>query len=637
MSGRVRSQYILDVSLPHLLANWAERTPNHEAQCRRAETGETVTTTWAGYWLNVRAIAKGLIALGLQAGTTVAIWAANRAEWVWCELAIMAAGATVVPIYPTSTEEQVRYILEHANARWVIADQPRRIAMLSDREGPLSGRLDHVIDLDGSSAMSLDQLMRHGDAIEDAILDERLNAVQASSDAPGLIIYTSGTTGTPKGVELSHRNMTTVARSVAEDYGPILSRIELRALSYLPLSHIAEQVFTVFLHLTVGGRVYYCPNIDDLRLYLPWARPTVFLGVPRVWEKIESAVRARLESASPPRAALARWAMRVESQAASSLRRTSTGREPDGDPRVEPHRQPNRVAERFARHVLPRVARRVTRRIANQVVLSKIRRTLGFEDLALAGSGAAPISVDTLDFFASLGIRIHEAYGMTETTGVLTLSSPDRPIFGTVGRALRGVELKIASDGEICARGPTMTRAYHRDPESTRALIDDEGWLHTGDLGALDEDGNLRIVGRKKEMIITAGGKNVAPVEIEQYLVRIRGISQAVVIGDRRPYLTALLTLDLDDSDELRTAAGFTSQVTAADLTHHPAVRAVIEARLEAECNRHLARYQTIKNFALLAETFSVERGELTPSLKLKRATIHERHREVIASLYGSK
>ncbi|MEO1231596.1 MAG: long-chain fatty acid--CoA ligase, partial [Myxococcota bacterium] len=465
------------------------------------------------------------------------------------------------------------------------------------------GIIDTIVTMDDApddDTMNLSDLRARGRARGFDEVDAQLEKLDA--DTVCMLIYTSGTTGLPKGVMLDHGNMMSVAKGVGEHNPQIKTLDEGYILvSYLPLSHIAEQMFTIMGHLEYGGQVYFCPALDLMKDMLPEVRPTVFVGVPRVWEKFQAALEARLGSATGLRKALAGWALSTEKKA--TLTEIGGG-----------------TAGGFGRG------------LANKLVIGKIHAALGLDRVVFCASGAAPISKRTLEFFASLGVVIHEGFGMTETAGAVTSQPTNRPLFGTVGQAIPGVEVKIGEDGEILLRGRAMTRGYYKNEDETQKLLDGENWLHTGDLGKLDEQGFVSITGRKKEILITAGGKNVAPVEIEVKLNAIAGVGQSVVMGDREPYLVALIVLDREAIPELQSTLGLESDDPAA-IAADPKFLKHLQDGVDA-ANSGLARYQTIKRFEVLFEEFTVEGGELTPSLKLKRPIIAKKYDSQVRALY---
>ena len=595
-------------SFVHQLESWAKQKPDAPAIHDKGPDGRWRTLTWSEYWTAVREVAKGLISLGHEPGDCVAIVGANRIEWVLAQFGIIAAKGIPAPGYPSNTIDQVAHILRNSEAKIAIADSGElvgnyRKAIATDAEHIQVEHLVCMLDGEDDEALTLDGLRAAGREQDDAELDARLAATGA--DDVCMLIYTSGTTGVAKGVMLDHGGIMHMQQAIL-GVAPIFrdpATNPYTVVSYLPLCHVAEQAATNLGALMTGGEVYFCPDIKQIKDYLAEVRPTVFLAVPRVWEKFQAALEARLGEATGLKAWLAGWARNTE--LAAVKQEMATGRSAGG----------------------------LGRSLANKLVISKVKGALGLDRLSLALTGAAPISVGTLEFFASLGIAVHEVYGMSETTALLTGNPMGAVRFGTVGRALDGMEVKIAEDGEIIARGRNMTKGYLRMPEKTAELLDEDGWLHTGDLGSFDDDGYLRITGRKKDILITAGGKNVAPAEMEAYLNQIPGVSQAVVIGDRQPYLSALIVLDPENLDTLATNAGV-SVASLEALAGDAKVKAHLMARVEADCNAKVARYQTIKRIKVIPHEFSVEGGELTPTMKVKRNVVSEKYSKDIEALY---
>ena len=571
----------------------------------RKEDGTWATSTWAEYWAQVRRVGKGLMALGLQPEDCVAIVGDNRRDWVICQHGINAAQGIPAPLYTTLLPEQMAYIIGNAQAKIVICDdetQLRKYIQIATGETTI----EHIVTMDdlGSSdprVITLDALKEKGDAVPDADLDARLDAVEM--DDVALLIYTSGTTGLPKGAMLNHRGIDLIANAVLTVF-PFLKETEGRSVSYLPLCHAAEQGVTNFAGLATEGQVFFCDDLTKIKDYLVEVHPTIFLAVPRVWEKFEAALRGKLAEATGLKSKLASWARQTELEAFKAQIRTG------------------RPVSSFSRN------------LANKLVISKIKEALGLDQLLVALSGAAPISVSTLEFFASIGLPIHEGYGMTETTAFASVQPHGQLRFGTIGKPLPGVQVKIADDGEIMLKGINMVKGYHRLPDKTDELYDEDGWMRTGDLGAIDEDGYISITGRKKDLIITAGGKNVAPAEMEGYLQSIPGVGQAVVVGDRQPYLSALIVLDPEALPELEVAAQISGLTDVATAARNPDVQRFIEQEMEHVCNAKVARYQTIKKIKILPTTFSVDGGELTPTLKVKRNIVNEKYAKEIARFY---
>ncbi len=602
-------------SLVHQIAHWAKNKPSAPAlRCKRG--GRWTTLSWSEYWRNVRAVGKGLIALGHEPGDCVAIAGANHPEWVQIEFGAEAARGIPAPIYGTCTVEQTAYIVKHSGSSIVACDTLEQLEkfLAGEAQGLFEKAKKYITFFPLGTipaaaegrVMSFADLLQLGHAQEDAELDARLDAID--EDEVCLMIYTSGTTGVPKGVEIDHGGQLLIGEGT-RSFGPQFfdGTTEYHAISYLPLSHQAEQLMTNVVPLLVGGTSYFCPEIAQVKDYLADVRPTVFLGVPRVWEKFEAALRARLGEATGLRAKLAKWAMDTELAC---------------------------FREQVRRGVREEAVMPIKRRVARALVIDKIKMALGLDRLNVALTGSAPMAPSTQEFFASLGICIYEVYGLTETSGAATITDAVRPAFGTVGKPFPGVEIRIGEEDEIQLRGRNMVRGYRGMPEETKALFTDDGWLRTGDAGTLDAQGNLKITGRLKELIITAGGKNVAPVELEFYIESIPGVGQAVVVGDRKPFLSALVTLDPENLETLAQAAG-TSPADLPTMAADPKVRAYVEREIEARCNAKVARYQTIKKIAILPNELSVDGGELTASMKKRRPQIADKYAETIEGFYA--
>ncbi len=541
--------------------------------------------------------ACGLIRLGMESGDGMVILAGNRPEWLMANFAAIAAGGMPSGLYTTATAEQCSYITEHCEASVAILENASCLDQIAGARDQLKG----IVLMDGSAedsdCLTWDEFVASGDDPDlRTELAERISALD--EDQVCTLIYTSGTTGSPKGVMLSHRNLLWTARQITEPFGLDSSH---RGLSYLPLSHVAEQVVSIYGPLQIGGCVAFAESLETLPDNLREIRPTFFFGVPRVWEKIQTSMEAAGAHSGGLKRALVRWARRVGLGTAYALQR--------GDDPPPGYR------------------------LADRLVYQKVRRRLGFDRTEHFVTSAAPISVSTLEFFMSLGIPILEVYGMTECTGPGTLSTPKRNRTGSAGFALPGTELKLLDDGEICMRGPHVFLGYYKSREATREALDEDGWLHSGDIGVLDDDGFVRIVDRKRELIITSGGKNIAPVPIELELKSIPGVALAVVIGDRRKYLSALLTLDPDQVSVVAGRLGL-DICTLRDAAASAEFRGYLEDQVGL-VNSKLATYETIKRFAVLSSQLSVEDGTLTPTLKLRRKNIAETYRDEIEGLYA--
>jgi len=557
-------------TIPARLMDNARRMGDRPAIWSRDATGTWRALTWAEYAERARAFGGALIARGLEPGDAVGIVSNNRAEWLIAAAGALAAGAVPVGIYPTLLAEQVAYVLGHCRARLVVAEDAEQWAKVAEAidgaklDAGLRGAVIDASDLPEAQQRServvgFAALLDEG-AGRGAEVDARTEALQPDDRAT--LIYTSGTTGTPKGVILTHHNLAWTAGRGLEIISPPPGPDD-DMVTYLPLCHIAEQMLSVHVAITCGLPVWVCERLDDLREVLPAARPTIFLGVPRVWEKFKAALEGRL---------------------------------------------------------------------ADRLFFTPLRAKLGLDRLRMPVTGAAPLGDDVARFFLSLGIVLHEVYGQSEASGPTSFARnvPGQRRFGTVGKPVPGVEVRIAADGEICVRGGNVFAGYLDAPEATAETLVD-GWLHSGDLGALDGDGFLTITGRKKDLIITAGGKNVGPGAIESTLKGIDGIAHAVVIGDRRKYLAAVMTLDPEAAARLAERRGWPADI--ASLSAHDGFVAHVQAAVDG-LNAGEPRYMQIKRFALLPGEFTVEGGELTPTQKVKRRAVDEAYRDVIDGLY---
>jgi long-chain acyl-CoA synthetase len=546
----------------------------------------------------VREIARGLIALGIEPGDRVSILSSTRAEWTLADLGALCAGAVVAPIYHTNSPEECRYILEHAESRLVLcedAEQASKVEQVRER----CPRLEHVVTFDGSGrdTISLAELRGRAREVDPAEPDRIASGIQPEDTAT--IVYTSGTTGPPKGCITTHANVMQTARMYEQqlDLGP-----GMVAFMFLPLAHSLARV-TQMVILDVGATIAYWRGDPKVVLEdLAHTRPTHVPSVPRVFEKVHTRALAGVEEGGRAKRAIFDWAL-------------ATGR---------------RVRELEHRGRRPGALLRGRHALADRLVLSKVRGLFG-PDIRLALTGAAPIARDVLDFFDACGVLVLEGYGMTETTAAATLNTPAGFRFGTVGRALPGTELSIAADGEILMRGPNVFRGYFRDEGATRETMTEDGWLRSGDLGSLDEDGYLRITGRKKDLVITSSGKNISAANVEAALREIRWVSQAVVYGDNRPYLVALLTLDPDELPALAERVG--AEADAAALAGDERVRAELWREVE-EVNSGFARIEQVKRFTILDHDLTQEGGELTPTMKVKRAVVYREYADAFDSLY---
>ncbi len=553
----------------------------------------------------VRDLSLGLESIGVRAGDRVAILSDSRPEWTVVDLAVLTAGAVTVPVYATLPANQVGYILAHSGARVVVAADDGQAAKVREERQRLPA-LDTVVVMDAGTdgpddEFALPALIERGHRrlmTENGLgrtFKERAQAIEP--DALATIIYTSGTTGRPKGVMLSHRNF--IANIVDVDR-VIEITDEDTALSFLPLSHAFERM-VVYLYLYKGATVAFAEAIETLGRDVQRVRPTVMTGVPRVYEKLRARIIEAVAAAPRVRQALFAWAVGVGHAAATAR---LAGAAPGALTRLQ----------------LP---------VADRLVLSKIRARTGGR-LRFVVSGSAPLGREVAEFLYAVGLPVIEGYGLTETSPALTTTPLKRARLGSVGVPLASVQLRIAGDGEVLARGPNVMVGYYDDPEATAAAIRD-GWFHTGDIGRIDADGYLTITDRKKELIVTAGGKNVAPQPIEALLKRDPVVAEAVLIGDRRRFIAVLLVPDFPTlAQRVPAAAGAGRD----DLVKRADVRAVFQPIVE-RANSELASFEQVKTFAILPAEFSVAGGELTPTLKVRRRIVEARWNEVIEALYA--
>ena len=562
---------------------------------RHRVDGSWQDLTWEGYAKVVRRAGRGLIALGVPAGGAVTIIGPNRPEWLIADFGALAAGAVPAPIYPTSTAEQMAYIVAHSEATVAILHDERQLAKLRAQKAEIP-KLTRFVLMEGASSgddvLGWEAFLSLGDTIPDADLDARLAAI----DSKGLatLIYTSGTTGVPKAVMLSHGNLV----AEVEATRGLLDLTEHDSLvSYLPLSHIAEQVLSLHGPAVLGCSVVCCEKLEQLADTLREVRPTVFFGVPRVWEKLQAKMTEAAAAAPPLRQKLLAWARGVGLRA--------------GKAREEGRSRPLLFG------------------VAKKLVFSKVAARLGLDRARVCASAAAPTARSTLDFFHSLDLPIYEVYGMSETSGATTVNHPGAFRMGTVGRTVPGAEIKLAADGEILMRGPMIFQGYYKDAAATAEALDSDGFLHSGDVGEFDAQGYLRITDRKKDLFKTVGGKYIAPQSLEALLKGIPGVGQAVVIGDGRKYCVALFTLDPESA--ARVAGGAARPV--AELAADSGLLARFDEGVQ-RVNGGLAKYETIKKFKVLPSEFTVDSGELTPTMKIKRKVVNQRWAKEIDELY---
>jgi long-chain acyl-CoA synthetase len=521
-------------------------------------------------------LAHGLLSLGLKKGDTFGALSRTRLEWVLLDFALAQIGAVAAPIYPSSTPSECRYILEHANVVGCFVDEDEQLAKIGANPPAHVYTLETLPDL---RALGRDHAAAHPDALE-------RTRSEIGDDDLFTFIYTSGTTGPPKACMILNRNYYDMVGRIDEIESFFLTTDVM--LLYLPLAHN----FGRLMHLLgahLGYTVAFLPDPRQIGEVMPQVRPTVLPTVPRVLEKVHTAVSANFAAATGGKRRLIDWSLDIGSRV-SELRQ-----------RQEP------VPAMLA----------LKHRLADRLVYSKVKARLGGR-LRAAISGGAPLAKEIAEFFHTLDILILEGYGQTEETTASNVNRPDRFKFGTVGPAIPGIEVKTAEDGEILIKGPTVFAGYYNDEEATRAVLPGDGWLHTGDVGSIDEDGFLTVTDRKKDIIVTAGGKNVSPQNIENLLKAIPWVSQALVVGDRRPYVVALLTLDEDEVAKLDGREDV-----------HELIRAAVD-----RANEGLASFEQVRRYEILDRDFSPERNEITPTLKLKRRVVEEHFADELEELY---
>ena len=544
----------------------------HPDRCALRLKGDEFSITWAEYADKVRRTAAGLAGLGLERGDAMAIMLTNRPEFHWFDAAALHLGATPFSIYNTYTAEQVEHQLKDSGARIVVTEKA-----FADR---IRG-VEHVIVVDDG-----DDVETH--AKDDFDFEAAWRAV--GPDDVLTLIYTSGTTGPPKGVQLTHSNLISAVNGFDQ---VIAFPDDGRVVSWLPMAHIAERACSHYLPMLLGFTTTCCADPRQVVAYLPEVKPTWFFAVPRIWEKLKAAIEAGVAAEQDAaRKQATEWALGV---GLKKVRAEQAG-----------EAVPEELAQEYAK--------------ADELVLSKIRARLGLDQIESVNVGAAPTPREVIEFFHAIGVPLAELWGMSETTGYGTCNPPDKIKIGTVGPVSPGAEIKLAEDGEVLMRGAMVTSGYRNQPDKTREAIDDEGWLHTGDVGEFDDDGYLKIVDRKKELIINAGGKNMSPANIEAKVKASSPlIGQAIAIGDGKPYNVALITLDPD---------------VAPAYPEPEAAQAEVQRGVDA-ANEQLARVEQIKKYKVLPDDWQPGGDELTPTMKLKRKPIHEKYAEEIEALYA--
>ena len=597
----------LRATLPGRLAWFAKQRADKPA-LRHKHLGIWEEITWAQYYERTSAVARALWERGLRSGGHAGILSDNRPEWLFADLAIQALGARSVGVYQTSPAADVQYVLSHSRSTALFCEDQEQVDKLMEIGGGLP-ELKHIIVFEPRGTrgyadprlQSFDDFLAEGMRLlerEPGFMHERLAALDPSSAS--MIVYTSGTTGQPKGAMLCSNNVCEPTDAIAK----MLNVTEKDAvLSYLPLCHVAEKIYSVNLPLATGLVVHFGESIDTVQEDLREVSPTVFLGVPRIWEKMHASLLIRMKSSS--------W-----------LKRTlffyfvNKGVE----------------LERKKRHGKSSPLDALIRAAGDVLVFRALQERLGLRRCRVPGSGAAPIAPELLEWFHGVGVPIYEGFGMTELAGGSHFNRPSMYKLGTVGPSIEGVTQRLAEDGEILLRGKCVFMGYLHNEEATRAMIDEEGWLHTGDIGETDADGYLKITGRKKEIIITAGGKNLSPERIENALKTSAFIKEAVAIGDKRNFVSALVQIEYDTVGDWaqRQSLPYTSYP---DLASKPEVIKLIEEEVE-RCNALLGRVEQVRKVKILPKELHQDNGELTATQKVRRKVVSERYADLIAGMY---
>ncbi|WP_148614158.1 AMP-dependent synthetase/ligase [Nocardioides rubriscoriae] len=613
LSERARVQDLVGGrTLPAALADTVASAGDHPAYSDKHHVPEGEswrTLTWAQTRDLALDLTGALLERGVLPGDTVAIMMSNRIEHFVADIGAVHAAATPMSIYNTLSAEQVAYVAGEAQPKVAFLETADHLARWEKALGQTPS-VTTVVLLDAAAPAGDARFTTWADfvaagsayrAAHEAEVAAR--AGELTPDSPATILYTSGTTGNPKGVVLTHFNVLYEAQSTLEAAGLHEPQV---GVSYLPLAHIAERVLGLYGPQIQGSHMHAIGDPSQLLATLGEVHPTAFFGVPRVWEKIKTGISAKLAADPDP----ANRTM-VEDAMAAGLAWVS--------------------AQEVGGVMTPEIEQAYAD--AEAAILGFLKLLLGLDQVTWAGSAAAPMPIEVARFMAGLGLKVFDVYGMTETCGAITANGPAAFRLGTVGRPTPGMEVKLADDGEILVRGPVVTPGYHRQPEATAALIDKDGWVHTGDIGTLDGDGFFAVVDRKKELIITSAGKNIAPSNIENYLKESPIIGHAMAVGDGRPYVVAILTLDGEVAPVIATSMGIEFG-DLAELAQHPQILAMAQAAVDA-ANERLSRPEQVKAFELLPTEWTAESEELTPTLKLKRRVVNTKYSDVLDRLYG--
>lgn len=597
-------------NLPELLYRAAESFPRHTAM-RQKRFGIWVDVTWQEYLSQAECVAAALLESGLERGQSVSIIGDNCPEWIFIDMGIQLAGGVSVGIYATNSWEQCEYVVNHSESVFYFAENEEQLdkwlrfrekapqlkkTIVWDMKGLREFKDPMVMDFDGFLEIGKQSLEKHRDTL--ARVRE-----ETSPDDTAILVYTSGTTGPPKGAILTHGNLTWIAHAIRNLDVDLEFNEHDEVMSFLPLCHIFERLFSVYIHLVTGYVVNFIESPDTVAENMREIAPTIGYAVPRIWEKYYSMIYIKMSEATRFKKLMYFLCLKMAGKYA--------GLKLDGK--------------------TPGLMHRLGFELAKLLVFNKLRERLGLHRMKIAFSGAAPISPDVLRFYHSIGLSLVEGYGQTEGSGVTTGASLKELKIGTVGKPINGVELRLAEDGEILVNSPAVFKGYHKNKEETAKVLRD-GWLHSGDIGEMDGQGYLRIVDRKKDIIITAGGKNIAPQFIENKLKFSPYINDAIVIGDKRKYLTALIVLD--EENVIKFAQDRKLQFsTYADLAVHPEIGKLIEGVVN-EVNNSLSRVENVRKFRILPKKLHEEDGEVTPTMKVKRNFVNSAYKDLIESMY---
>lgn len=597
-------------TIPEVFRQTAKRLGDKTA-LRHKKYGLWHDISWIDYYGKAREVAFALLQLGIKKGDFVAIIGDNCPEWVYIDMGVQMIGGVTVGIYTTSAWEQVQYILNHSDSKVLFAENEEQVDKWLQLRGN-TPNLEKVIywedkgleRMQEEDLISFDEFLILGQKIstESAVMLDSIST-EINPEDLAILVYTSGTTGPPKGAMLNHRNLTWMGEMVGQIDPGLTVQEKDEVMSFLPLCHIFERLFSVYVHISNGYTVSFVESSDTVPQNLREISPTIGYAVPRIWEKFHSAIIIRMDDAKP----IKRWV----------------------------YRQAIKIGEAHANAKLafkkPSLSLKLSFKLVYWTVFYFIKKRMGLERMRLAFSGAAPIAPDVIRFFHAIGLDMVEGYGQTEGSGITTASRVSQFRLGTVGQAIPGGEVKIAEDGEILLHSPGVFMGYYKNPEATNQTIQN-GWLHSGDLGEMDEAGFLKIIDRKKDLIITAGGKNIAPQYIENKLKFSPYINDAIVIGDRRKYITAIIVLDEDNVNKYAQDHKI-PYATYAELATNKEIVELIEKEVN-RINKNLARVEHVRKFTILSKKLYEEDGEVTPTMKVKRKYINQTYEDLIEAMY---